>query len=157
LTDSNHFNLKNCLIGLAALTVAILIILYAVKVWLVDKAPSSHSSDSGSITLGSSSFEKRSSKAITWQEADKHYGENVTIEGRIAGTYNSGKVCFLNFDTNYKNSFTAVIFASDFHLFPANPESYYDGKKVRIKGRIKEYSGRPEIILNNLTQIEVIK
>jgi DNA/RNA endonuclease YhcR with UshA esterase domain len=157
LTTLNHFNLKNFIIGLAATTVAILLILYAAKVWLVDKTPSGHSSDTGSITLGNSSPEKQSSKAISWQDADKHYGENVTIEGTIAGTYNSGKVCFLNFDTNYRNSFTAVIFASDFHLFPANPQDYYYGKKVRIKGHIKEYNGRPEIILNDPGQVEVIK
>jgi len=157
MVDQNHFSLKDFLIGLAATTVAILLILYAGKVWLVDRTPSGLSSDTNLSSQKNSSLEKQSPKTIAWQDASKHYGENVTIEGTVAETYNSGKVCFLNFDTNYRNSFTAVIFASDFHLFPANPQDYYYGKRVRITGHIKEYSGRPEIILNDPGQMEVLK
>jgi micrococcal nuclease len=53
--------------------------------------------------------------------------------------------------------FTAIIFASVFSRFPANPENYYHGKKVRVSGKIKEYQGKPEIILNNPAQIEILK
>jgi len=52
---------------------------------------------------------------------------------------------------------TAVIFASAFPRFPANPENYYYGKKVRVSGNIKEYNGKPEIILNDPSQIEILK
>lgn len=94
---------------------------------------------------------------ISWRDAAKHYGEYATVEGTVVATRNTGKVCFLNFHRDYKRSFTAVIFASAFSRFPTNPENYYHGKKVRVSGLIKEYQGRPEMILEDLAQIEVLK
>ena len=70
--------------------------------------------------------------------------------------YNSGKACFLNFHKDYSRFFTAVIFASAFSRFPVTPESYYLGKKVRVSGYIKEYRGKPEIILEYPDQIEIL-
>ncbi len=93
---------------------------------------------------------------IPWQDAAKHYGEYATVEGTIVAAYNSKKVCFLNFHPDHKRYFTAVIFARDFSRFPDNPENYYQGKKVRVSGYIKEYKGKPEIILNDPSQIEIL-
>lgn len=95
-------------------------------------------------------------RAIEWWQANSHYGEYAAVEGKIVLTHNTGKVCFLNFHPNYKNHFTAVIFASDFSKFPAQPEKYYHGKKVRIRGYIKEYKGKPEIVVNNPSQMEIL-
>ena len=36
-----------------------------------------------------------------------------------------------------------------------NPEEYYLNKIVRLKERVEEYKGRPEIILKDPSQIEV--
>ncbi len=93
---------------------------------------------------------------ISWQDADKYYGQNKVVEGVIVVTNNTGKVCFLNFDRNWKKYFTAVIFASDFDKFPVHPEEYYLNRKVRVRGLIKEYKGKPEIILKSPTQIEIV-
>ncbi|MBU7046720.1 MAG: nuclease, partial [Theionarchaea archaeon] len=92
---------------------------------------------------------------ITWRDADKYYNQYVIVEGTVVSTYNSGKVCFLNFDKNYQ-CFTAVIFASDFPGFPFIPEVFYVGKKVYIIGIIKEYNGSPEIIVKTPDQIKII-
>jgi len=94
---------------------------------------------------------------ISWQEAAKHYGEYATVEGTIVATHNSGKICYLNFHPDYHRYFTAVIFASTFSRFPASPENYYLQKKVRVSGYIKEYQGKPEIVLNDPSQIEILK
>jgi DNA/RNA endonuclease YhcR with UshA esterase domain len=101
-------------------------------------------------------IKKESEEVISWKDAASYYGEYKTVEGTIVATYNSGKACFLNFHSNWKKYFTAVIFRSDFHKFPDNPEQYYDGKKVRITGKIKEYQGKPEIILKSPSQIEIL-
>lgn len=94
---------------------------------------------------------------VNWKDADKYYGQNKTVEGTIVMTKCTPKVCFLNFHPDYKTYFTAVIFASDFSNFPANPDMYYRNKKVRVTGLIKEYQGKPEIILNSPSQIEIVK
>ncbi len=96
-------------------------------------------------------------RTISWQDAAKHYGKYATVEGTIVKTYNSGKACFLNFHIDYKNHFTAVIFAPDFPRFPKNPEVFYKGKEVRISGYIKKYKGSPEMILNHPGQIVILK
>jgi micrococcal nuclease len=92
---------------------------------------------------------------ISWSDAHKYYNQYVIVEGTIVDTYNSGTVCFLNFDTN--QFFTAVIFASDFPGFLVSPESFYLGKKVQIIGIIKEYRGSPEIIVKTPQQIRILK
>ncbi|MBU7046097.1 MAG: hypothetical protein HXS54_06630 [Theionarchaea archaeon] len=84
-----------------------------------------------------------------------YHNQYVIVEGIIVNTFNSGIVCFLNFDTDYQ-FFTAVIFASDFPGFPFIPEVFYLGKKVQIIGIIQEYNGSPEIIVKTLSQIRIL-
>ncbi|MBM4035529.1 MAG: hypothetical protein FJ291_27625 [Planctomycetes bacterium] len=93
---------------------------------------------------------------ISWRHAAKHYDEFVTIEGTIVRTHNSGKACFLSFHPNWRQTFGAVIFARSFPAFPPKPEDFYRGKKVRLKGLIVQYEGRPEMILDSPDQIEVL-
>jgi hypothetical protein len=105
------------------------------------------------IILSCQSFAE---KVISWKDASNHYGEILTVDGIIVGSYNSGKACFLNFHEDYKNNFVAVIFASDYYLFPSNPEDYYLNKHVQITGLIKKYQGKPEIIIKSKAQIKII-
>ena len=92
---------------------------------------------------------------IHWSDAHNYYNQYIIVKGTIVDTYNSGTVCFLNFDTNYQY-FTAVIFASDFVGFPFIPEDFYLGKTVYIIGIIKEYNGSPEIIVKTPGQIRIL-
>ncbi|MGB3341763.1 MAG: thermonuclease family protein [bacterium] len=94
---------------------------------------------------------------ISWRDAVQYYGQTKTVEGRVVASNNTGKVCFLNFHKNWKKYFTVVIFSSDFDKFPARPEDYYLNRNVRVKGLIKEYKGKPEIILKGPAQIEIIE
>jgi micrococcal nuclease len=93
---------------------------------------------------------------ISWQDAAQFYGQSKTVEGKIVVSNNTGKVCFLNFDKNWKKYFTAVIFASDFDKFPDHPEQYYLNRTVQVSGLIKEYQGKPEIILKSPAQITIV-
>jgi micrococcal nuclease len=94
---------------------------------------------------------------ISWKDADKYYGQTKTVEGKIVASNNTGKVCFLNFHKNWRRYFTAVIFASDFEKFPAHPEDHFLNRVVRVKGLIKEYRGKPEIILKSPNQIRILE
>ena len=162
MVEQQNSNRKNFLIRIIVITVAVVLVMYLAKVWFVDQqSDKSATLDSKerqeSTTLSGNLQTQNASRVISWQDAAKHYGEYATVEGKIVATHNSGKACFLNFHPNYKKYFTAVIFASAFPLFPANPESFYYGKKVRVSGYIKEYKGKPEIILNDPSQIEILK
>ena len=107
-------------------------------------------------TIAERTEEKIVEEVISWRDAANYYGQKKTVEGKIVASNNTGKVCFLNFHTNWKKYFTAVIFSSDFKKFPAHPEEHYLNRKVRVYGLIKEYQGKPEIILKSPTQIEIM-
>jgi DNA/RNA endonuclease YhcR with UshA esterase domain len=162
LVTPQNPNRKNFLIRIVVITVAVVVVMYLAKVWFVDQQGDKSTtldlkSRQENTTLSGNLQTQNASRVILWQDAAKHYGEYATVEGKIVATHNSGKACFLNFHPNYKRYFTVVIFASAFPLFPANPESFYYGKKVRVSGYIKEYKGKPEIILNDPSQIEIVE
>jgi len=93
-------------------------------------------------------------------EAGKYLGRELIIEGKVADAYHDSKsnTVFFNFEKVYPNQcFTGVIFSSNLYKFVQNPEDYYLNKTVRIMGEVKEYQGRPEIILETPNQIEIGK
>jgi DNA/RNA endonuclease YhcR with UshA esterase domain len=71
-------------------------------------------------------------------------------------SYNSGKVVFLNFNEDWRGKFSVVIFASDFDNFPQPPEEMYLHKTIHATGKIKEYKGAPEMIVESPEQIEIV-
>jgi len=103
--------------------------------------------------------EKTGLKVIGACQAGNYYGKEVIVEGKVVDAYLSKKNnVFLNFGEPYPNQcFSAVIFSSDLPKFGENPEKYYNQKTLRIRGRIQEYQGKPEIILKDPSQIEVGK
>lgn len=155
-------DIKYFLIRIGVTLASIILIMYLAKTWFIDKRPVRlPRRDMETVNNLESNPESQILNdyisKISWRDADKHYGEYVTVEGTIVVTHNSGRACFLNFHPNYKRYFSAVIFASDFSRFPNDPENYYNNKKVRVSGYIKEYKGKPEIILRNPNQIKIIE
>ncbi|MFW6162472.1 MAG: hypothetical protein ACODAJ_06855 [Planctomycetota bacterium] len=129
------------LIKVGAVTVAALIVLYAAKAWLwTDRGPGTEDPE-----------------VISWRQAQRHVGEFLTVEGTIVLTRRTEKACFLNFHPEWQHTFTAVIFARRFGAFPSEPEAHYRGKTVRVTGLIRDYQGKPEIVLHSPDQIEVIR
>lgn len=104
-------------------------------------------------------LEKPEVEIVSACQAKKHIGKIVFVEGKVVSTYRSPKNnIFLNFERPYPNQcFSAVIFSSALSRFPKDPEDFYFQKRVRIFGEIKEYKGKPEIILESERQIEIIK
>lgn len=94
---------------------------------------------------------------VSWVNADKYVGRLVAVEGDVVATYNSGKVCHLNFHEDYRHYFSVAIFSQDFRKFPPRPEDYYLKRHVRVTGVVKSYKGAPEIVASDSGQIEVVK
>jgi endonuclease YncB( thermonuclease family) len=97
------------------------------------------------------------SPLVCWDQAGDYIGKVVQIQGEIVRSHNSGKAVFLNFHNNFTRYMSAVIFKRDYGKFPPVPEKYYFGKLLRIKGKVKQYKGKPEIILKDREQIEILK
>lgn len=98
-------------------------------------------------------------KVVDACQARKFLGSEIIVEGKISGAHRSkSNTIFLNFGKSYPNQcFTAVIFSSKQNEFLDAPEKYYLRKTVRIRGKIEEYKNKPEIILNESSQIEIGK
>jgi micrococcal nuclease len=96
-------------------------------------------------------------RVVSWLDAGSYVGRLVTVDGTVVATYNSGKVCHLNFHQDYRKHFSVAIFSQDYDKFPPHPEDYYKKRRVRVTGIVKEYKGAPEIIANDPGQIEVVE
>lgn len=105
---------------------------------------------------------------IDWKDAASYIGQNRVVAGVIVGTHYAantrGKPTFLNFNKLYKGHFSCLIWDSDrakfVKQFPPNPETYFLGKSVLVRGLIEEYpkgSGVPEIVLKEPSQIEIVE
>jgi DNA/RNA endonuclease YhcR with UshA esterase domain len=112
-------------------------------------------------TLILSSVSYAQEKSITAMEAGSHIGEVQTVCGMVASSkfasQSKKQPTFINLDKAYPNQiFTIVIWGSDRGKFPEPPEDYYQGKKICVKGMIKAYRGKPEIIVNDPSQITIV-
>ncbi|MCX7833764.1 MAG: hypothetical protein N2490_06100 [Ignavibacteria bacterium] len=104
------------------------------------------------------SYQQEDLKVIKACYAHNFIGSNAIVEGKVVGTYRSSKGhVFLNFEQAYPNQcFTAVIFYSSMKNFGGFfNEKQYVGKTVQVTGFIKEYKGKPEIIVNFPEQIKI--
>jgi len=112
-----------------------------------------------SVKFENLTSEKTGLEIIFACNSGNYYGKEAIVEGKIIDAYRSKtNTVFLNFEKPYPNHcFTDVIFSSDQYKFVQNPENYYLNKNVRVRGEIKEYQGKPEIILKDPSQIEVGK
>ena len=99
-------------------------------------------------------------QAIKATDADKYIGEKKTVCGVVASatyaTKTKGQPTFLNLDQPYPNQiFTVLLWGSDRGKFNDPPETIYKGKTICVTGKIKSFKGKPEIILNDPSQINI--
>lgn len=107
--------------------------------------------------FNTSSGKKNTSQTVNLKSSEtaSKIGSNAVVTGYVADVTIREKVAYLNFDSKYpKNTFTAVVFADKFDYF--GDLMIYKNKTVEVKGKIGQYSGKPQIILNNKNQIKVI-
>jgi len=102
-------------------------------------------------------FEKKGRSVIPWESAGKFVGKRVTVQGKIVRGFNSGAACFLNFHRNFTRYMSLVIFQNSFHRFPFHPEEHYLNKVIQVRGKIREYEGRPEMVVESPRQIKIVK
>lgn len=90
-----------------------------------------------------------------FRQADSRVGTQGCISGRILRVYTShAGNSFLDFCVDYRNCpFGSVIFASDRSKF--GNLSTLIGRNVEIRGAIKSYHGKAEIIISDPQQIRV--
>lgn len=97
--------------------------------------------------------------SATPEEALHVVGRDAVVEGVVVATSVSERRVQLRFADEQRPPFTAVIFSKNFQAFEAaglNPTVAFQGRKVRVKGRVKMYH-EPEIIIDAPDQIELVR
>jgi hypothetical protein len=94
-----------------------------------------------------------SAACIPFEQAQKHIGETQCVSGKVLRVEaGSGGVHYLGFCEDHGScSFSVVVFASD--LKRIGDVDQLAGKTVEIRGEVKEYDGRAEIVLDNAKQL----
>jgi DNA/RNA endonuclease YhcR with UshA esterase domain len=93
---------------------------------------------------------------IKASEAKEYIGTNVVATGKIAEVNKVERLVRLNFDKPFpKQPLTAVIFSTKTNLFP--DLDTFKGKKVEVSGKITDYHGRPQIVLDTTNQLKVVE
>jgi DNA/RNA endonuclease YhcR with UshA esterase domain len=92
---------------------------------------------------------------LTPAEAKAKVGEQVVVEGTIVKVHIREKgPAMLNFDENWKEGLSVAIFKKEKF---GDLKATYEGKKVRVSGKVTEYRGQPQIKVNDPAKIEVLQ
>ena len=95
-------------------------------------------------------------KHLAWSDARKAVGENAFISGKVINVGSAGRVNFLNFDTQRPPEFVVIVFGDSLENFPQPLQETYDGKIVRVRGRVSLFRDNPQIIVTSPDQIEIL-
>jgi hypothetical protein len=92
-------------------------------------------------------------ECIPFAEAEKHIGEAQCVRAKVVRVEEGpGGVHYFDFCEDYRLcSFSVVVFSYD--LKKVGEVRQLAGKTIEIRGEVKEYDGRAEIILENPKQL----
>lgn len=105
------------------------------------------------------------SAPISDADAADHVGDECVVEMvvRAARALADQDICFLNSrrDRRDEDNFTAVIFKGGLERFRAagieNPALHFLDRRIRVRGVIAEHKDRPQIVVEDPAQIEIVE
>lgn len=100
----------------------------------------------------------RAQTTIPAKEAAKHIGETVTITDKLFGGkfFDNTKMTLLDIGgSNPNQALTIMIPGADKSKFKGSPEVDYKGKTITVTGKVIDYKGKPEIIINDPAQLKL--
>jgi endonuclease YncB( thermonuclease family) len=83
-------------------------------------------------------------------------GSFQLVEGWVTHVAQAGGRTFIDFGSNGRQSFSAIIQPDDRRAFRGFDLEGLEAHKIRIRGIVQDYRGRPEIALSNPAQIEIL-
>lgn len=95
---------------------------------------------------------------VPWEQTAAHVGRAATVEGTVLRTHfdDDSGITFLNFSPNIREQFVVIIHRPFRNEFETPPEEFYAGRRVRVRGIIRDFAGQPQIRVQTPAQIEVI-
>jgi hypothetical protein len=100
---------------------------------------------------------KAQTPTISIKDAPNYINQTVTVCDSVYGTKALDNITFLNFGGNFpKAPLTIVIFKANRSKFPQEPALLFDKKRICITGKITEYKGKLQVVLNEVGQVKII-
>jgi hypothetical protein len=98
-------------------------------------------------------FSRATAECIPFDQARRHIGETECVTGRVLRVKNgTAGVHYLDFCDDYRLCpFSVVVFSYD--LKNVGDVRELAGKLVEVRGEVKEYDGRAEIVLESRRQL----
>ncbi|MCI0683554.1 MAG: protein kinase [Gemmataceae bacterium] len=98
---------------------------------------------------------------IPSSEAHRFLHQECTVEMDVkaAALSSNGKTLFLNSHADYRDPENFPIVLHNWRRFEdavPDPLAHFQGKRIRVTGRVAEYRGRPEIVVRDLFAIRVV-
>jgi DNA/RNA endonuclease YhcR with UshA esterase domain len=90
-------------------------------------------------------------------------GKDAVVEGTVAriGASKSGSITFINFEEASESNFTAIVEKAHKDEvdkgFDGDLTKALQGAKIRVKGKMIEYKGKPEIKVEKAAQVTVVE
>jgi len=94
--------------------------------------------------------------SIHWTTAGDAIGDVAYVCGKVIEVRNIGNITFVNFDEKRPAKFVAVVFRENYKKFSGDLKDLYAGKLVKIRGQITTHRDRPQIVLTDPAQVEVV-
>lgn len=100
---------------------------------------------------------KKALDAKQLDEAKKLIGKEGAFKGTVTKVFapKGNAVVILDFAPNFKEAVTAVVKAESYPKFP--DLNQLKDKKVLVTGKFEDFRGAPQIVLEKLDQIKLIK
>ena len=93
-------------------------------------------------------------QVLAAEEAGRHIGENVTVEGDVATVICSPLACLVSFTADY-SGLAASIPGDVVSRFPS-PKETYANRRVRVRGTVVDRNGRPRIEVTDPAALQVV-
>lgn len=91
---------------------------------------------------------------VSPEEAGRHVGESVTVEGMVETVICSPLACLVSFTADY-SGLAASIPGDVVSRFPS-PRDTYANRRVRVRGTVVDRSGRPRIEVTDPAALQVV-
>jgi DNA/RNA endonuclease YhcR with UshA esterase domain len=88
-------------------------------------------------------------------EATNYYDKEMIVTGKVVQVTIRPTMTYLNLDEKYPDSPFAVVIFHAHSSFYGNANAL-KGKSIEVKGKIKNYHGKPEMSLDSTNQLRVI-
>jgi hypothetical protein len=90
---------------------------------------------------------------ITVKDIGKFMDRMVSVEGKVYSSRDMGSMILLNLGAAYPNQLLTVVLRG----VAKNSGIALDGKTVTVVGKVIDYKGKPEIIITELTNIQLLE